>query len=331
MIKFITFLCILLLIRIILFQFFPPKTETITKNPISETSIFTQIKGHIKDSYSKHLPAQDAALLMGIVFGDKDLDHDSMKQFQATGVLHIIAASGMNVSMLIEFVLVFLLLFFKRPYALIITAGIVIFYTALGEFQASIVRASIMGIIALGAGVTGRQNTSFLALFYAAWAMIFWDPAVISSISFILSFSATLGIIILDPIFKQFVFRGSLFEDFRTTLSAQIATTPILLFFFGTYSAVSIVTNFLVLWTVPLLMVFGMAAAILSFISDMLAAPVIYICLPLLSYFWIVIEFFSKLAHPIEIKDIPWTIVIGYYLLLGAGIVWIKKRLATSH
>lgn len=326
MTKFIFLLLSILLIRLALFILNPPPVS-FAKDPIRETKIFTSIKGHIETTYLKYLPAKDAKLLMGIVFGSKDLDHDSIKKFQSTGVLHIIAASGMNVSMLTAFVLGLLVLFLKRPYALVATAAVVIFYTALADFQPSIVRAAIMALFALGAGVAGRQNTSLLALFFAAWAMIFADPAILVSISFILSFSATLGMVLIDPLLKKTYFSSSVWEDFRATLAAQIATTPILLFFFGTYSITSIFTNLLVLWTVPPLMVLGMISSLLSFVLDIFAAPFIFLSLPLLSYFWAIIDLFAKVADPAKIENIPWTIVVGYYLLLAAGIVFLNQKL----
>lgn len=324
--KFIAFLCLLLALRLLIFYAFPPRVENISKSPLRETRIFTQIKEHIRDVYSENLSGPNAALLMGIVFGSKDLDKSSNKKFISTGVLHVVAASGMNVSMLTSFLLAFLLLFLKRQYALIITAATVLFYTALADFQPSIIRAAIMALLAIGAGVLGRQNTSLLALFFAAFAMVFWDPEVLVSISFILSFTATLGIILLDPIMKQGIFRSSLFEDFRTTLSAQIATTPILLFFFGTYSPISILVNFLVLWTVPPLMILGMIAAVLSFITPILAVPFVYLSLPLLSYFWMIVDHFTRFSVPLKVQTVPWPLVIGYYLITLGVIVWVNKR-----
>jgi len=238
-----------------------------------------------------------------------------------------VAASGMNVSMLTSFLLGTLIIFLRRQYAIILTSVIVLFYVALASFQPSIVRAAIMAIFSLSAGIAGRQNTSLLALFLAAFVMIIWDPQVLTSVSFILSFSATLGIILLDPILKQGLFAPALFEDFRTTISAQIATTPILMFFFGSYSPVSIIVNFLVLWTIPPLMVLGGLGAFLSFVSKTLVAPFLYLSFPLLSYFQSIVDFFALRFRPMELDTIPWTIVVGYYLILLAGILWIHKRI----
>lgn len=326
---FLVFLSFVLLFRLILFYFFVPGQTLIQPSLVRETTIFTQAKDHIRHVYSFYLGGEENNLLMGIVFGQKP-DYESNKLFATTGVLHVVAASGMNVTMLTSFVLVGLLLFLRRQYALFITAGIVILYTAMADFQPSIIRAAIMALFALGAGVVGRQNTSLLALFLAGFLMIFWSPEVMTSIGFILSFAATLGIIMLDPIFKRTILKSDSFEDFRTTFSAQIATTPILLFFFGTYSPISIVSNMLVLWTIPPLMILGGIGALLGFISPILAAPFILLSLPLLSYFLNVINFLNRFAVQIELEYISWTLIAGYYLVLAGVIFWFQNRIGTK-
>lgn len=328
--NFLLFLAAILIVRLVFFYLYPPQVQTISKNPVKETSIFADMKAHMRDAYGQNLNAREAGLLMGIVFGDKEVDRESNLAFQKTGVLHVIAASGMNVSMVTSFLLALLLVLFKRQYALVLTLVAVLFYTALADFQPSIVRAAIMAAFALGAGVLGRQNTSLLALFFAAFAMIFWDPAVLTSISFLLSFAATLGIIILDPVFKTTILAGSFFSDFRTTLSAQIATTPIILFFFGAYSPVSIPVNFLVLWTVPPLMAFGGMGAILSFISPVLAAPFILLCLPLLLYFRGIVDLSLPYSFSLHTQSVPWTLIIGYYMILSGAVVRIYQLRKTK-
>jgi competence protein ComEC len=291
----------------------------------SETTIFTNIKAHIENTYGSYLPKDQSKLLMGIVFGG-DPPVEEKEKFIATGVMHVVAASGMNVSMLTAFLLGTLVIFLKRKQALIITAILLVFYTGLANFEPSIVRASIMGILALGASFLGRQNTALFALFLAAFAMIFFDPDILTSISFMLSFSATLGIILLEPLLKSTFLKANLFEDFRTTSSAQIATTPILLFFFGSYSLVSIVVNLLILWTIPPLMVLGTIASVLSFVSPLLAAPFIYLSYPLLSYFYLIVNLFSSFANPIELEKVPISAVVGYYLILFAAILHFRRK-----
>ncbi len=321
--KIVTLLIVILGVRLMFFYLNSPiKTSQKAIHP--QATIFTSIKQSIKSTYSQNLSAQNAGLLMGIVFGEKDMDKQSVKIFQKTGVLHIIAASGMNVSMLVSFLLAFLLIFLRRQQALVATFVAIIFYTALADFQPSIVRAAIMGGFAIGAGIIGRQNSAIFTLIITAFVMIFWDPAVLVSISFILSFAATAGIVLFEPIFKKY-FKNPLLEDFRTTFAAQIATTPIILFFFGTYSPISILVNLLVLWTVPPLMLLGGIAAMFSF-APILSKPILLLCMPLLTYFMNVTGFFAQSAPQISIKETPWSLIGGYYLILIAILFYTYRR-----
>ena len=320
MFRFIFFLLILLGFRLLLFYLFPPKNETLPKNVLRETSVFSNIKENTRHEYLKYLTIEQADLLMGIVFGE-DVSQKAKKKFIVTGVMHVVAASGMNVSMLAAVCLAVLATFLRRQYALIVTIFTIIFYSGLADFQPSIVRAAIMAIFALGAQVLGRQNTSIYALLLAAFVMIFFDPTIITSVSFLLSFFATLGIIIFDPVLNSGFFKSSVFDDFRTTTAAQIATTPLLFYFFGTYSAISILVNLLVLWTIPPLMLLGMFAAVFGFILPYVSSLFIYLAGPLLAYFIFVVEKMSYAPGSIELK-IPIATTIGYYLLLASFFLW---------
>jgi len=326
MVRIILILLLLLLIRLALFNVLPKEEKQSLGLISSQTNIFISIKGKTRDVFLSVLNQEQAELLMGITFGE-DVDTDSKKKFITTGVLHVVAASGMNVSMLVSVVLTSLLTFLKRRQAIFVTSMIVIFYGALAEFQPSIVRASIMAMFALGAQSIGRQNTALYALVLTALAMLIFDPTLLTSLSFILSFSATLGIILLDPIFKRGLLKSGLFEDFRTTLSAQIATTPILLFFFGTYSPISIIANLLILWTIPPLMLLGMISAIVSFIFEPIAQILALIGLPLISYFLYVVDYLDKISKPIEIPTIPIAVVCGYYCIFFGLFLLIKRKI----
>lgn len=320
MIGYILFFSVLVGGRLFIFYLFPQQEQFIETKP---ATIFSQVKNHVIGTYHRSLPATEANLLSGIVFGD-DMEKHEKEQFKKTGLLHVIAASGMNVSMLTSFILVSLAILFRRQYAIVLTAIAVICYVAMADFEPSIVRAGIMGVIALSAGLIGRQNTSILALIIAASGMILFDPEIITSISFILSFAATLGIIVLDPLMKL-ILKKPMFEDFRTSLAAQIATTPIILFFFGSYSLISLPANFLVLWTVPPLMALGFIGAVLSFAAPIIAPLVIILCLPLLAFFLTVAEVLSKFPLDITLSDLPWAIIVGYYLVLLAIVVRLYK------
>lgn len=326
MVRLIIFLSLLLSVRLFLFNSSDHAFQNKNGKELS-LPLIASVKEPIRQSFNKTLSGDQAALLLGIVFGGKEaFDRDFYKAFQKTGVLHVIAASGMNVSMVASFLLAILLTFLKRQYALIFTALAIFLYVALADFQPAIVRAAIMAVFAYGAGIIGRQNTALLALLLAAFIMIFWDPSIVRDLGFQLSFLATSGIILLDPLFKSFLRNDFWFGDLRTTLSAQIATVPIILFFFSSYALVSIPVNFLVLWTVPVLMAIGGAGAILSLITPILAVPILFLAVPFLAYFKAVVIFASRFPLEFEVSSIPWAFVVSYYFIILGLILWFYKR-----
>lgn len=311
------------IVRIFVFPIDSPTSKDKTLN----LPIISQIKANSSKAYDRVLGKDYSGLLTGIVFGTRaDFDKEFFSKLQEAGVLHVIAASGMNVSMVAGFLVATLVLFMRRQQALLV-AGIGVFlYASLADFQVSIVRASIMAYFAFAAGIVGRQNSSLWALFLTAYIMLLVNPTLVSSLSFQLSFSATLGIILFDPLLKRGILKKGFFEDARTTVSAQITTTPILLFAFSTYSLVSVPVNFLILWTVPPLMILGALASFLANIWAPLSIPVLFLCLPFLMYFKAVVLFFSSYTNPVELSFVPWTIIVGYYLILLSLVLYLYKK-----
>jgi competence protein ComEC len=249
---------------------------------------------------------------LGIVFGIKqNISSEFLQEIQNVGLTHVIAASGMNVTLVSGFIFYFLSLFFKRQLATFLSILGIVFYVALAGFEPSIIRAAIMGIIVFSSQILGRGQYTFLTLLLTGFIMLFISPEYLLSISFQLSYTATLGILYLPKLFTRYV---NLFtQDLITTLSAQIATLPILLLNFGSFSVVSILVNVLVLWTIPILMILGSLAAIFSPIFPIFSTVFLYLCLPFLIYFEKVVSLFSGLMPQVSVDSFPWQFAASYY------------------
>ena len=131
--------------------------------------------------------------------------------------------------------------------------------------------------------------------------MLFISPNLISDIGFQLSFTATLGLILIPKI-RAIGKIWVIGNDINTTIAAQIATLPILLINFGTYSIYSVLVNGLVLWTVPILMAIGWIGALVGLIFIPLGQLIIYLCYPLLIYFEKIVDFFGKTGGVVNIS-----------------------------
>ncbi len=258
------------------------------------------------------LPTPSSSLMLGIIFGIKEqMPKDFADNLKTTGVFHVIAASGMNVTLIGGFISTTLAFFLKRQIAIGLSILGIMFYAVLAGLEPSIIRASIMGILVFSAQIMGRQTLAINGLSLAGFTMLFLDPALISDIGFQLSFTATAGIFYI--------------KSLPATIAAQIATLPILLTNFGIYSIYSILVNGLVLWTVPILMVIGGLGAILGLILAPLGQSLIYLCYPLLLYFEAVVNAFGKAGGVLVIESFPWQFSAGYYCLL-ASVIFIARR-----
>ena len=288
------------------------------------------IREHTKAIYQAALPPTSASLLMGMVFGAKEQFSDSFwRDLQATGVLHVIAASGMNVTFVAAALLFGLGLVLPRRMALVIGSFGIIFYIFLVGFQPSILRASIMGLLAFGAALLGKQNFAAIAVFISGYLLLVWQPSYLFDVGFQLSFLATLGIVfikpMLDGLFGKLGKYGELGgETVSTTLAAQLGTVPILFGTFGQVGILSLLVNALVLWTVPMVMIIGSVAAVLGLVFPSLGQLIVYLALPFLLFFQSIVSFFGGEGWLVTIGNWHWQFSVGYYLLLLA-IIMIRK------
>ena len=312
----------------ILVMYFPKIEEVNNQAGWLDKSLKTinDLRQSLISLFSRTLPSPSSSLLMGIIFGIKqDLPKDFSDNLKTTGVFHVIAASGMNVTLIAGFISTFFAFFLKRQIAIGLSILGIIFYAVLAGLEASIIRASIMGILVFSAQIMGRQTLAVNGLFLAGFAMLFLDPTLISDIGFQLSFTATLGLILIPKI-RAIGKIGVIGNSVNTTIAAQIATLPILMANFGIYSIYSVLVNGLVLWTVPILMVIGGIGAIAGLIFAPVGQLIIYLCYPLLIYFEKIVEIFGKIGGVINVQSIQWQFIAAYYCLLISALIIFKKK-----
>lgn len=306
-----------------------PKIEAKTSG--SGLALIGIVRQHIRKTIEKFLPVSQSTLLSGILLGgNTGFSEIFFEALRNTGTLHVVAASGMNVSILAAFLMaIFIRIVPRHIAALFVVAGI-FFYAGLASFQPSIVRASTMGILVFTAAILNRGALATLGLLLACYTMLLFDPHLLFDIGFQLSVAATAGLLFLKPLaatqwdwFKKLETFPVVGDSFTTTLVAQAATLPILLSSFGTVSLVSIPVNTLVLWTIQPIMVLGIAAAIVSPLPILSALPLLA-AFPLLSFFEWVVFAFNKQQFLLSFQ-IPFLAAIGYYLILIGGYLHVRK------
>lgn len=268
------------------------------------------------------LPEPHAGLLNGIVFGTKaSLSPELKDTLLRTGTIHITALSGMNITIIISLVATTLLRVFSRKVTSLLSLFFVIGFILFVGPSASVIRAGIMGSLSLLAVVFGRQRRALLFLTVTSLIMILIRPLYLTDLSFQLSVLATLGIILfassqkryqnlVDPtrerspqaspssslllIIPMYIWNLTK-DDLRTTLAAQIFTTPLIALSFHRISLIAPLSNIAIGFLIAPLTALGMIISVLGFLWLPLAIPLAWVCWIVLEYMVGILLFFSSL------------------------------------
>jgi competence protein ComEC len=245
------------------------------------------------------LPEPEGAFMNGILLGDKSgLPQSLNDDFRRAGVMHLVALSGYNISVVADGV--------ARGVSLLPvgmfagqTAGLiaVIFFVIMTGASTTAIRAGLMAALLVFAKFSGRIYLANNALYAAAFFMVLWNPLILKDdISFQLSFLATWGIINIAPHFaRRFNFMPRvLSEALATTLAAQIMVTPLLIYAMGTFSLVSVPANLAILPFIPVTMSLGFLLYPVSFLGAV-AAPLAWATSFILWYELAAAHFFAQL------------------------------------
>jgi len=219
-------------------------------------------------------PARASALVEGLAVGDETSQPEELAEdMRASGLSHLTAVSGGNTSIVVGSVLLVAMMLGLGLYARVAAAAL-----ALGAFvvivgpQPSVLRASVMAVVALLAIITGSRRTGLHALAFAVVLLIVLSPALSASWGFALSVTATAGLILLAaPLVTRWGggsrVRRSLVSALALTLGAQIATLPLIAAFGDGLSLVAVPANLLAAPAVAPVTVLGLLAAVLGTVA----------------------------------------------------------------
>ena len=292
----------------------------------SVSAALARIKHLFLSGLQATLPEPYASLASGVVIGGKSgLGADLQQAFVTSGLVQIIVLSGYNVMIVAEWVMAGLALFAlsRRSRALAGALALILFVATAG-FSSTAVRAMIMALIALFARATARTYAASRALLFVILVMLIWNPLyLVFDPGFGLSVAATAGLIWLAPIIERWLGVSFWKNILATTLAAQIAVLPLLLYDTGNLSLVAIPANLITMPVVPLTMALSalaglagvlfssfapMLGTLLSFPAYLLNAYLIFIAqnaaaLPLAAFilpafpFWLVLAAYAGLIY----------------------------------
>ncbi len=210
--------------------------------------------GQVRDGLTEAagpLPPPERALLPALVDGDVSaMPAETTAAFKTTGLTHLLAVSGSNLTLVLGFVLFLARWLRVKGYALgAIGAVAVVLFVLLARPQPSVLRAAAMGLVALAGLSSGSRTRGVRVLCVAVIVLVLLDPWLARSVGFVLSTLATFGILMLAPGWRDRLARWmppALAEAVAVPLAAQIVCTPVIAAISGRVSLVAVLANIVV-------------------------------------------------------------------------------------
>jgi competence protein ComEC len=253
-----------------------PIIDKVSDRPSFKKRIYL-LQENIADIFDENLSQASSAMARAMFLGDKSyLEESDRDLFSKVGLSHIIAISGMHISLLSILLLnSFLTIGFSRRNSFYLILVFLILYLFLIAFPPSAIRAVIMGSLTLLATCLGRESDSSNLLYFSGIVLLLINPLLIlADLGFQLSFLAVLGIIYLKPRIDILFSKLSIYYGFKksfdvlsVSLSAQIFTAPILIYNFQQFSFIAPISNLLVLWMLPFILMFMVFSLIVYIFS----------------------------------------------------------------
>ena len=263
--------------------------------PKYENPILTA-KNNFAEKIKNYIRPPNSSLALGYLIGIKsDLPKKLANDLQIIGLTHIVVASGANLSILVNFVRK---MFGKlsRLFSLLLAILCILGFAVAVGFSASMSRACIVSLAGLVAWYFGRKWIATRLIILTASATLFLQPYYLMDLGWMLSFGAFLGIMVCGPIITEYFYDEKprlLAQTLLESLSATIICLPILIFFFGGFSVLSVLANVLVLPTISIVMGLVFLTGMLDFLPMLAGAIGIFASL-ILEYHILIINYFGE-------------------------------------
>jgi len=295
-------------------------------------------KKSFEDKINQIFHEPQASFMAGLLTGSRrGIPAKVLDDFNTTGLTHIIAISGYNISLVIALVTALFGRLVSRRWQFPLAAVFVVIFTLLVGAGPAVVRAAIMGLLAFFALTSGRQYHVGLAICLTAAAMVAINPLILlDDVSFQLSFAAVLGLLFVSPEIEKYFPKVpetlAMRESLLLTISAQITAVPLIVFYFDRLSIVSPLANLLAAPLIPLAMLVGFIAVAAGAVFLPAGIVIGGLAHLLLLAILKIAEYLAVLpGASVEVTWFSEIVAACYYLLLIAWLIWRKrKQKATS-
>lgn len=265
---------------------------------------------------------EDAGIYQAMLLGEKSsLDEEVKLRYQMAGMVHILAISGLHISVLgMGLFSLLKKLSLGNGLAGFLALSVILQYGMLTGGSVSAMRAVCMFVLAIGARILGRSYDLLTALAASAILLLLDTPAYLYSSSFLLSFGAVAGLGIVAPALNRLVESDRAWvKTLLSSLAVQFTTLPVLLRMYGEVSILGIILNLVVLPTVSVVLICGLCCAGIGFVSIQLAGFCLIPGKILLSCYEKLCVLAGAVPFCTWIGGAPkiWKCVVYYVILLG--------------
>ena len=234
-------------------------------------------------------PDDVQGFVLALLTGERnELSYGEKNNLSLSGISHVVAVSGMHVSLLVGLVLLFARRY--RRLAAVLCMVVMLFFAVMLGFTPSVTRAVIMNSVFLLAPILRRENDPLTSLSFALWLILLFQPWAIANVSLQLSFGAMVGLFLLTPYFYRGIMGIFREEKLRkgnhklllravqwiaavlsSSIAALVTTTPFVAYYFGAVSLVAPLSNLLLVWLVSLVFSLCFVVSLLAFFYQPLA------------------------------------------------------------
>ena len=298
-------------------------------------SISHKVRKYLQEILKSKLEKRPYSILNAMLLGDKsNISDKEISLYRNTGAMHVLAVSGLHVGIISQLILL-LLGFIKRHNKniyLILSIVLLWCYAFISGLSPSIIRASIMFSLLMITAIYNFQQNTINTVFASAFLILIFSPNQIFSLGFQFSYVAVIGIIGIYPLLNKIIPKKTktityLFQMAAVSLAAQIALSPLLLYYFGQIPSYGILSNFTVVTFASLSLILGIIILLTSPLPSIISETIGIIYNKLYE----INNYFLELIHElpfqnIKIEQMSLIDLFGASIMVFSCILFIKKK-----
>lgn len=332
--------------QMIAYRMQPNEVHIIDKNYSFVGQSLFELRQRVAQIYKSLIPDRVAGCFSAMLLGEKaELDSNTQKLYEVGGIAHLLAISGLHITLLGMMIFRFLKFIFGLRYGVIGCIIFIILYGILTNFSISTNRAVVMLVVMLAAKLLGKQYDSITSMTLSAFLILLQEPYQMKQCGFLLSFGSVIGVIVVYPIVKHYVEETSWYQRLELeqqeqvwyplfsyvldallfSISIYLVTFPIVLFFFYDFPVYGFFLNLIVIPLMSIVVLVGVLGGAVGLFSASFGQMVIGGAYYILRFYEWLCELIVKLPYHTWIVGKPSLGRIALYTLFTTvGLLCMK-------